>query len=339
MSSISIALCTYNGAKFLPAQLESFLAQTRLPDELIICDDCSTDATPQIAKEFARRASFPVFLYLNEINLGSTKNFERAVSLCTGDLIFLSDQDDVWLPPKLSKFAAEFESSKNIGMVFSDAELVGESLESLGHRLWDFSFVPAERQAARNGKILEVLIKRNVVTGSTMAFRAAFRQAFLPIPTGIPNTIHDAWIALVIAANAEISFIEENLILYRQHPDQQLGIDWKLSEKIKQTTRRKRYAESIGFERKERERLIALTKVTENHPQFQSRDTKALIDILTETFMKESAQKILHYEARVNLPANRLKRIAPIAGELFTGRYQRFSRGLASAAKDVFETW
>ncbi|MCA1556539.1 MAG: glycosyltransferase, partial [Acidobacteria bacterium] len=83
----SIALCTYNGARYLPAQLDSIAAQTLLPDELVICDDCSTDETRDVITSFAARAPFAVRLYVNEVNLGSTKNFEQAISLCTGDII------------------------------------------------------------------------------------------------------------------------------------------------------------------------------------------------------------------------------------------------------------
>jgi len=339
MNKVSIALCTYNGAKFLPEQLKSFLRQTHLPAELVVCDDCSTDATIEIIENFAQSAPFPVSLHINKENLGSTKNFERAISLCTGDLVFLSDQDDIWFPHKLEKFTAEFERSKNVGMVFSDAELVGETLEPLGHRLWEFSFTPEERRRAKKGKIFEVLLKKNVVTGATMAFRTTFREMFSPIPTGIPNTIHDAWIALVIAANTDISFLEECSIFYRQHANQQLGIDWKYKQKIKQTTRRERYAESVGFQQKEQERLIKFAEIIKSYPQFQKKGAAIRIDELIESFIEEGNQMIEHYEARKNLPREKLKRISPIIKEFSTGRYNRFSKGFISPVKDFFENW
>ena len=339
MNKVSIALCTYNGANFLPEQLRSFLLQTRPPDELIVCDDRSSDATVEIIEKFAEVAPFSVSLHVNDENLGSTKNFEKAVSLCTGDLVFLSDQDDVWFPKKLEKFTTEFERSKNVGMVFSDAELVGETLEPLGHRLWEFSFTPEERRRAKKGKMFEVLLKKNVVTGATMAFRTTFREMFSPIPIGIPNTIHDAWIALVIAANTDINFLEEPSIFYRQHANQQLGIDWKYKQKIKETTRRERYAESISFQQKEQERLIKFAEIIKSHPQFQKKGAEIRIDELTESFIKEGNQMIEHYESRKNLPSERLKRIPPIIKEFSTGRYRRFSKGFISPVKDLFENW
>ena len=85
---ISVAMCTYNGAEFLPAQLESIFAQTRTADEIVVCDDGSTDETRSLIPQ-------NVILHENEKKLGTAKNFERAIGLCTGDVIVLSDQDDV----------------------------------------------------------------------------------------------------------------------------------------------------------------------------------------------------------------------------------------------------
>src|SRR6185295_6827977 len=94
-------MCTWNGAAYLRDQLESIAAQTRLPDELIMCDDASIDGTPAIARAFAARAPFPVRLEINEATVGVRQNFTKAIAACTGDLIALSDQDDVWRPDKL----------------------------------------------------------------------------------------------------------------------------------------------------------------------------------------------------------------------------------------------
>jgi len=98
---ISIALATYNGEIYLSQQLDSFVVQTRMPDELVITDDCSTDNSLKICKKFAETAPFDVFIYENESNLGYCGNFNRALSKTTGSLVFLSDQDDVWFPEKI----------------------------------------------------------------------------------------------------------------------------------------------------------------------------------------------------------------------------------------------
>src|SRR5688500_9098173 len=93
---ISVAMCTYNGAQFLRTQLESIIAQSRAPDEIVVCDDCSTDETRALLKQFAAESLVPVSLHFNEQNLGSVRNFEQAIRMCNGNVIALSDQDDVW---------------------------------------------------------------------------------------------------------------------------------------------------------------------------------------------------------------------------------------------------
>src|SRR5690349_20095217 len=128
---ISVAMCTYNGARFLPEQLESIAAQTRLPGELVVCDDRSTDESAEIVRDFARRSPFSVRLEINQENLGSTKNFEKAIGLCQGEIIALADQDDVWHGQKLSCLAGVLENDDRIGAVFSDAELIEENSRPL----------------------------------------------------------------------------------------------------------------------------------------------------------------------------------------------------------------
>lgn len=335
---VSIALCTYNGEKFLINQLESFLRQTRLPDEIVVCDDRSTDASIQLIEKFSRTASFPVRIHVNEKNLGTTKNFEKAISLCTGDVIFLSDQDDVWLPEKIHLIKSEFEQNKNLGMVFTNAELVDEDLNSLEHKLWDFTFPSDNQLRANNGKLFEVLLDHNVVTGATIAFRSSYREYFSPIPTDIPYVIHDAWIALVITANAEVRMLSEPLIKYRRHSNQQLGIVIKPKKHAK---REDEFAALIAFQKKEQVRLIKMAYVIEKLPQFKSKRY-----LLKEDFIKtlrndknEHTEKIEHYTARKNLPVKKLPRVVPIIREFRTGRYHRFSNGYFSVGKDLFKHW
>jgi glycosyltransferase involved in cell wall biosynthesis len=99
--SVSVALCTYNGARFLDEQLASLAAQTWRPLELVVCDDRSTDSTLAILAKFASTASFPVRIVQNGAWLGYKSNFKKAACLCQGELITFCDQDDIWLPTKL----------------------------------------------------------------------------------------------------------------------------------------------------------------------------------------------------------------------------------------------
>jgi len=228
---LSIAMCTYNGAAYLSEQLESVAAQTRRPDELVVCDDHSTDGlTREIVKEFASRVQFPVRLFVNQKNLGGKKNYQLAIERCQGDIIFFCGQDDVWKPNKLSRIEAVFSAAPEVGLVFTDAEVVSEDLHTLVDSLVDNSAFGTESQALVNeGKALQVLLEGNVVTGATMAFRSRFRSLVVPIPD---DTIlqEDAWIALIIAAVAAIVFLKEPLIKYRQHAGQQIGVSIKGSK-------------------------------------------------------------------------------------------------------------
>jgi glycosyltransferase involved in cell wall biosynthesis len=211
----SVAMCTYNGAEFVTEQLDSIAAQTRLPDELIVCDDGSIDATVECVREFARNASFPIRLVENEKTLGSTKNFERAIALCEGDLIALADQDDFWFPDKLRRLEQAL-TDNNIGLAFTNGEVVDVSLNSQGQSVWEtIRFGEREQKLVREGHTFAVLLDHNVITGAAMAMKAEFRELILPIPNdlvhdGIP-VLHDWWAALVVAAVAKISFIPELL--------------------------------------------------------------------------------------------------------------------------------
>src|ERR1043166_6780901 len=196
-------MCTYNGAEFLPAQWESILAQSRKPDEIVVCDDASSDQTRRLLEKLAAETSIPVTLHFNQKNLGSVKNFEQAIRLCRGSIVALSDQDDVWRTDKLQLIETAFNKSPHVGLVFSDAEVVDENLQPLGRRMWtEVCFEPYKRKLIARGRALEVLITGWTVTGATMAFRSDFVNLSLPIPERIAM-IHDGWIALTIAPVAE----------------------------------------------------------------------------------------------------------------------------------------
>src|SRR5262245_44100178 len=203
--SFSVALCTYNGSRFLSEQLQSIHTQSRLPDELIICDDRSSDNTVDIIKSFALQTPFPVRLQINSNTLGSTKNFELAISRCHGDFISLCDQDDVWERDKLASLEKRFLEAPSVGAVFSDADVVDEQLNSLGYTLWArYGFTKKRRQRLVEGRAFQVLLEQNAVTGATLAFRSWLKEWVMPIPS---CWMHDAWIAVVAAALCDLSII------------------------------------------------------------------------------------------------------------------------------------
>jgi len=222
--NLSIALCTYNGAVYLKEQLESIAAQTRTPDELVISDDHSTDDTLRLIEEFAATAGFPVRLSVNESNLGTAKNFEKAISLCRGDVIALSDQDDVWHSDKLESVERIFEAKPQLSLVFSNAELVDETLRLFDETLFDWVHFDGQKQRlVRSGRALDLQLRENLVCGCTVAFRANLKELVLPI-SGDGPLVHDGWIVLLIAAVGEIDFINRPLLKYRQHSAQQCRV-------------------------------------------------------------------------------------------------------------------
>ena len=190
---------------FLSEQLESIGSQSRPPDELIICDDRSSDNTVAIIKSFALEAPFPVRLEVNPTNLGSTKNFELAISRCRGDVIALSDQDDIWQKDKLAQMERVLHQSPSVGAVFSDADVVDEQLTPLGYKLWDrYGFTRSRRRHLVAGRAFQVLLDQNAVTGATLAFRSWLKEWVIPIPD---CWMHDAWIAAVTAAVSDMSIL------------------------------------------------------------------------------------------------------------------------------------
>lgn len=220
-ASISVAMCTYNGERYLREQLESIAKQTLLPSELIVCDDQSADATAKIISDFAQSAPFPVKFIRNPQNLGSTKNFEKAISLCNGEFIALCDQDDIWQPEKLAHQSEKLMRERELGGVFSDAEIVDDRSQETGQRLWlEFYFTTRKQVKFRAGEETAVMLQGNVVTGATLMIRANLRALFLPIPE---SAVHDCWIAWMTVLCSKLDFIEAALVHYRVHNLQQIG--------------------------------------------------------------------------------------------------------------------
>ena len=314
-------MCTYNGGRFLSEQLESIAAQSRLPDELVICDDSSTDESVETIRAFLPRAPFTIRLEINDNNRGSTKNFEKAIGLCQGEIIALADQDDVWHAQKLSCLANVLEHDERIGAVFSDAELIDEDSQLLSVTLWNsFLFNSREQRKFDRGQGLKVLLKHSLVTGSTMAFRSEFRGLTLPIP---PKQVHDHWIALLIASVSQLAPIEAPLLRYRRHQTQQIGPGG--TDSLWQMIRLSRGAgpdEYFGEVERFNEICERLCNCHATFPPHASS-------------LRLIGQKISHRRARGSFPSSRLLRLPFLIREAATFRYWRYSNGLGSVAKDL----
>ena len=203
--STSIALCTYNGERFLQAQLDSLLAQTQRPDQIVIRDDVSTDRTLDILRAFvpvAEALGIAVDLQVNAVNSGYRLNFDGALRACTGEVIFLCDHDDVWHADKVSRFCAEFDARPDLLALHCDAELIDGDGKALGKRLFR-SLGIGERELRRmhQGDAFNLLLKRSMVTGAAMAIRRSVLAHALPIPAS--GGVHDGGIATIAAMSGD----------------------------------------------------------------------------------------------------------------------------------------
>ncbi len=216
---ISVAMCTYNGERFLAQQLQSLLDQSVPPDELVVCDDMSSDASVALVEEFSLRASFPVKVVRNARNLGYVRNFEQAISQCVGDVVFLCDQDDLWDRRKIESLIKVFIEEPEVGLVLHDFIRINADgtpydfpLERYGNQQLVSAQLPDE---IRNHGIRTFMLPApRAWCGCMMAFRQEWSRIILPI---YPGKGHDDWILKLLGPVTEVRFLAEPLIQYRMH--------------------------------------------------------------------------------------------------------------------------
>jgi len=205
---VSVAIATYNGEKYLAEQLDSLYSQTRQPDEVIAVDDCSKDNTVKILDEYSKK--YNVKFYINDRNLGIAKNFEKAISLCTGNYIMLCDQDDVWLPQKIEK------SLKKIKEIENDkpALVVCENIP-VNSNLKRTCYLPAKKDSSY---FMDTFFGK-----SWQGCCMIMNRKLLPLIIPIGHKFHDAYIALIAVMCGEKYNLAEPLLYYRTHSDNAIG--------------------------------------------------------------------------------------------------------------------
>ncbi|HUR40698.1 MAG TPA: glycosyltransferase family 2 protein [Verrucomicrobiae bacterium] len=219
--TVSVAMATCNGLPYLKEQLDSIRQQTLAADEIVVCDDASTDGTWEYVIDVAR-CDARVRVHRNEIRVGSTANFARAIEFCRGDVIFLSDQDDVWAPNKVARMTAVLKA-EGAALVMSNGILVAADGTDQGRSLWQANGIDTkvalELQSRRAGALLAA---RVYVTGSATCFVTSLVHDVLPIPE---HAWHDRWLALIasLARPGAIRLLDEPLYRYRQHAGNQIG--------------------------------------------------------------------------------------------------------------------
>ena len=215
---IDILLATYNGEKYLKCQIDSILNQTHKNIRLLINDDCSTDNTRAILKEYEEKDDRIKVKY-NEKNLGYVKNFEDLLKRVENKYFALSDQDDFWKEEKIEKSLNKL-LEEDADLVFTDLEPVDEKLNTITPSM--VRFMQMDKNIKKHQDYKSVFL-RNCVTGCTILSKKELINEYIPIPTKEPM-VHDWWMALIISQIGKITFLDEPTIKYRQHGNNQLGI-------------------------------------------------------------------------------------------------------------------
>lgn len=251
---VSIALCTFNGAKYLKEQLDSLLSQTYRNIEVIASDDASSDDTVAILNEYARRDP-RVKVFAHPDNVGLTRNFQRALLLCNGPYIAPSDQDDVWAPEKISKLIAAL--GRRV-LAYCDSEFVDEQGKPLGKRMSDMVWTITTDDPMP-------FAFANCVSGHAMLFRREVLQYGVPVP---PHFFYDWWLATVAAALGGIVYHDEPLVRYRQHAT-------NITDTLgRRDTDRLPRGHSIRFLDETLVRLESIAKVPGKHSKFAAKISK-----------------------------------------------------------------
>jgi glycosyltransferase involved in cell wall biosynthesis len=315
---VSIALATYNGAKHLPAQLESFSAQRLLPHELVVCDDQSTDDTLQVLQDFRQTAPFDVRIIPNETRLGYSANFEKAINSCAGDFVFVSDQDDVWFPDKIASVVDAFARSKAM-VVINDQEITDGELR------------PSGRTIMRNTKALgfeDSWLSAGCCT--------AMRREFLEVLTPFPNDLvaYDAWIHRLAVDLGTREILPQVHQLYRRHESNtstSLGSTLSAPNRLTAFSHYGLRDVSDAWDVEVQTSKTIVQRLREREAVLARLNLRGA----SELALQRKTNFLAALEQRRSfLARGRLRRVVPLFGFFLRGGYQQFS-GVKSAAKDL----
>lgn len=310
---ISIAIAAYNGEKYIAQQLKSLLEQTLPPDEIVICDDSANDLTARTVQEFQ---CCGIIKYVkNPVPLGVAGNFEKAISLCKGQYIFLCDQDDVWLPEKVELMVDVLKNDPAVDGVFCNSYLTNSELVALNKTLWGLrKFTPTMQKTLIAGDALKVFCRRVTLSGHNVAFKRRALEYLLPFPELTPF-YPDTYAALAIALNSQWNSINKCLTLYRIHNSNR-------SNPAGNTLQAVRKARNSSCSAAKRNHLLA--------EELLQRCSAA----------PEEKRKLLKkfsrfHKKRSEYANNIFIRALQVVSMLCTAGYHRYANGLQSAAADI----
>ena len=280
---ISVALCTYNGEKYIKEQIDSILNQTKKVDEIIVCDDRSSDKTIEILNEYAAANPNLFKIYINEQNLRSVKNFEKAITLCTGDIIFLSDQDDFWVNEKVEEYVDYFNLNPNITVLASNGYCINDDSQiEEKYAIWDVPVFLKEIGASYNYYDIINYVS-NLATGASMAFRKEIVSDAVPFPI-IKDFHHDEWIAIIATHKEEFALLDKKYFYYRTHHTQQVGgVFYDKTEKVK-----RKFTEIFDINNKNTSFTNYKIKIKKYIVSYIKNDSLAKCDTKHTEFLKEN---------------------------------------------------
>lgn len=301
---VSIALATFNGAAFLDAQLESLNRQTYLPHEIVVADDGSSDDTMAMLHRYL--TMMPIRIIATDGGHGPTRNFERAMRACHGDIVMCCDQDDVWHPYKIERMIREFDDTTTV--VFCDANLVDAELRPLNNTLWK-----RLKFDASEFNVIDHLGNRTIAFGLTMAYRNSEQMRDLIFPIPMPFG-HDNFVALIGAAVGCVALVPIPLLDYRQHSGQVSGSMGKRSP-VQQS----------------------ITPTAESFELFIQRLHGTELSPVGHQLVKAINHKSRHLRQREILKrSSQLRRFRGVVKMAGAGDYHRYSNGLRSVIRDLF---
>lgn len=202
---ISVVMAVYNGKSYLPEQLDSILRQLRDTDELLVLDDGSEDGSRELLRAYAQKWK-QIRLYLNDKRMGPVQNFGQGLAMAAGDVIFLSDQDDIWQPEKAETVCRAMKAGAKPQLVLHNAQFMDAQGKKLNKTLFQW-------RGVRIGFWKNWL--KNSYMGCCMALNRPMAQKVLPIPNQIP--MHDQWIGLLAEHYGTVTLLDQCLIGYRRH--------------------------------------------------------------------------------------------------------------------------
>ena len=220
---ISVAFIVYNGANYMRTQLDSILAQTHKVDEIIVVEDASLDNTKEILDEYVNKYPSLFSIQYNSANCGSYMSIDKAIKACTGDLILLADHDDYWESNKVERILKYFKENPNMEGLMTNGFLIdADGKIDKKYFLWDSMSFPYKNVINNEEQKKYINTVENCATGATMAIKNHLPILKKDFPF-IKNMVHDRWLAINLAEKNTLGILDEKLIRYRLHPNQETG--------------------------------------------------------------------------------------------------------------------